>query len=40
MREGVVECIIEFGEHSAEITQVSFSKNNNQRAFSASLDKL
>ena len=31
---------MEFGEHTAEVTQVKFSQNNAKRAFSAGLDKL
>jgi len=32
--------LVEFSDHSAEVTQVSFSLNNPMRCFSASLDKL
>ena len=32
-------CFAEFSEHQQEVTQVAFSKNNTNRAFSASADK-
>lgn len=34
------KCLTEFGEHTAEVTAVQFSRSNSQRCFSASLDKL
>eukprot|EP00347_Sterkiella_histriomuscorum_P001718 403370949 len=33
-------CLVEFGDHQAEVTQVQFSQNNSNRLFSCSLDKL
>lgn len=33
------QCFAEFGDHTAEVTQVQFSKSSPHRAFSASLEK-
>ncbi|CDW75055.1 wd domaincontaining protein [Stylonychia lemnae] len=34
------QCIVEFGDHTSEVTQVAFSLNNPMRCFSCSIDKL
>ena len=33
------QCIVEFGDHTSEVTQVQLSRSSSNRAFSASLDK-
>mmetsp|Transcript_7045 Transcript_7045/g.11858 ORF Transcript_7045/g.11858 Transcript_7045/m.11858 type:complete len:94 (+) Transcript_7045:580-861(+) len=37
--EKLSQCLVEFGDHQKEVTQVRFSQSNQLRVFSASLDK-